>query len=307
MGLLRTCVVVVLGIRLGPMPSGAPTSFAPSWAPDDLPEPSPAWLRQTGRVPEGDNVYREARRLDAALGGATLTRCDIRVPAYATVDLTGERVDEVVSRGKHLLVRVGSATIHTHLKMEGRWDVHAAGERWRAPAWQARLVLATAEREAVGFQLGLVEVVRRADEHRVVGHLGPDLLGPDWDPELALANLGRYPGRELGAALLDQRNLAGIGNVYRSEICFLLGVLPDRHVGDVPDLAGAVELAHRLLEANKDRGRRRTTGPGRREDLWVYGRRGPCLRCGTPIRRATTAGDGVGQERVVYWCPRCQT
>jgi len=257
-------------------------------------------------VPEGDTVHHAARRLDAALGRKVLTTCDIRVPAYATVDLSGETVDEVVSRGKHLLVRVGPATVHTHLKMEGRWELHAPGERWRGPGWQARIVLATADRVAVGFQLGLVEVVRRDDEDRVVGHLGPDLLGTDWDPELAVANLRRRPERALGEALLDQRNLAGIGNVYRSEVCFLLGVLPTRPVGSVPDLAAAVELAHRLLDANKDRYRRTAAPPGTRADLWVYGRRGPCLRCGTPIRRARSAGE-PGQERVVYWCPRCQT
>ncbi|HJQ04277.1 MAG TPA: DNA-formamidopyrimidine glycosylase family protein [Nocardioides sp.] len=255
-------------------------------------------------MPEGDTVHRAARRLHAALAGRELTTCDIRVPAYATVDLTGRRVDEVVSRGKHLLARVGDATVHTHLKMEGRWDLYVPGERWRAPGWQARIILGNAERVAVGFQLGLVEVVRRSDEDRVVGHLGPDLLGPDWDPELAVANLAREPDRPIGLALLDQRNLAGIGNVYRSEICFLRGILPERRVGDVPDLGGVVDLAHRLLEANKDRVRRTTTGPTTREDLWVYGRRGPCLRCGTPIRREQT-GD-AGQERVTYWCPRCQ-
>ncbi|GAB4007161.1 DNA-formamidopyrimidine glycosylase family protein [Nocardioides ultimimeridianus] len=256
-------------------------------------------------MPEGDNVHRAARRLHAALAGKELTTCDIRVPAYATVDLSGRRVDEVVSRGKHLLMRVGDATVHTHLKMEGRWDLYSPGERWRAPGWQARIVLGTADRVAVGFQLGLVEVVRRSDEDRVVGHLGPDLLGTDWDPEQAVANLERDPGRPIGLALLDQRNLAGIGNVFRSEICFLRGVLPGRRVGDVPDLRGVIDLAQRLLEANKDRGRRRTTGSAVREDLWVYGRRGPCLRCGTPIRRGESGE--AGQERVVYWCPRCQT
>jgi len=256
-------------------------------------------------VPEGDTVHHTAARLDAALRGRVLTACDIRVPAYATVDLTGETVEEVVSRGKHLLVRVGPSSIHTHLKMEGRWDVYGSGERWRAPGWQARIVLATAERVAVGFRLGLVEVVRRDAEQRVLGHLGPDLLGPDWDPEVAVANLGRDPRRPIGAALLDQRNLAGIGNVYRSEICFLLGVLPTTPVAEVPDLRAAVDLAHRLLEENKVRFRRTTTGRRDREALWVYGRRGPCLRCGTPVRRGQEPGD-VGRERVVHWCPTCQ-
>lgn len=256
-------------------------------------------------MPEGDTVYRVAQQLGDALTGATLTACDIRVPAYATVDLTGRDVEEVLSRGKHLLIRVGEATIHTHLKMEGSWEVYPSGARWRRPGWQARIVLGTADRVVVGFQLGTVEVVRRAEESRVVGHLGPDLLGPDWDPERAAANLATATASPLGAALLDQRHLAGIGNVYRSEICFLLGVLPTTPVADVPDLRAAVDLAHDLLEANKDRTRRVTTGRDSREPLWVYGRRGPCLRCGTPIRRAREP-DRFGSERIVYWCPTCQ-
>lgn len=257
-------------------------------------------------MPEGDTVYHTARRLAAALDGRTLTSCDIRVPSYATVDLSGERIDEVVSRGKHLLMRIGPATLHSHLKMEGRWDLYRPGERWRRPAWQARVVLGTEDHLAVGFQLGSVEVVARGEESRVVGHLGPDLLGPDWDASVALANLRARPEREIGVALLDQRVLAGIGNVYRSEICFLRGILPTRRVADVPDLEAVVDLSHRLLVANRDRLRRITTGSPR-DPLWVYGRRGPCLRCGTRIRRDEAYRDTAGQERVVYWCPVCQS
>lgn len=256
-------------------------------------------------MPEGDTVYRAARRLDAALRGQVLTTCDIRVPAYATVDLTGSTVEEVVSRGKHLLARIGPMTVHTHLKMEGRWDLYSPGERWRGPGWQARIVLGTAEAVAVGFQLGLVEVVRRDDEARVVGHLGPDLLGPDWDAERAVANLAATPARPIGAALLDQRNLAGVGNVYKCELCFLVGVDPRTPVRDVPDVGRLVDLAHRMLVANRDRVERITTGDRRRgRQTWVYGRRGPCLRCGTPIEFAETGP--AGAERGTWWCPRCQ-
>lgn len=262
-------------------------------------------------MPEGDTVYRAARRLDAALRGSALVRCDIRVPSYATVDLSGETVDEVASRGKNLLMRVGPATIRTHLKMEGRWHLYRPGERWRAPGWKARIVLGTDQYEAVGFELGLVEVLRREHEGRVLGHLGPDLLGPDWDPQIAVTNLRAAPERSIGEALLDQRNLAGIGNVYRSEICFLLRQPPDQAAGEV-DLEAAVTIAAELLQDNKDRPRRRTTPPGIPADLWVYGRRGPCLRCGTPIRSTRSAGAtsatgaAVGHERIVYWCPQCQ-
>lgn len=258
-------------------------------------------------MPEGDTVYLAAKNLRAALEGRVLTRCDIRVPAFATVDLTGRTVEEVLSRGKHLLMRVGDVTIHSHLKMEGAWHLYSHGSPWKRPAWQARIVLETAEVVAVGFELGTLEVLDAGEEEGAVGHLGPDLLGPDWDPSIAVANLAAQPDRPIGIALLDQRIMAGLGNVYRSEVCFLRGVLPTRPVAEVPDLAGLVALSHRVIDANKDRHDRTTTGSMRRDALWVYGRRGrPCLRCGTPIRVDQSFGE-AGQERVVYWCPRCQT
>lgn len=254
-------------------------------------------------MPEGDTVYRAARELRDALVGEPLTRCDIRVPRFATVDLTGETVDSVLSRGKHLLIRVGDASIHTHLKMEGMWHLYRPQERWRRPGWQARIILATERTVAVGFQLGLVEVLSRDGEDTALGYLGPDLLGPDWDADEALRRLLAVPSRAVGEAVLDQRVLAGIGNVYRSELCFLLGVLPGTQVGDVPDLPRLVALARELLVANSERARRSTTGRLRGDTLWVYGREHRrCQRCGTAIRRAEV-GDPA---RVVYWCPNCQ-
>lgn len=259
-------------------------------------------------MPEGDTVYRAAHRLHAALAGKELTRSDFRVPAFATLDLVGRTVDEVVPRGKHLLHRIGDLTVHSHLKMEGRWDVYAPGERWRRPSHQARVVLDAADVSTVGFTLGILEVVPREQEPEVVGYLGPDLLGADWDADLALANLTRDPDRPIGLALLDQRVLAGLGNVYRAELCFLRGVLPTRPVGQVADPARVIALASRLIAANRDRNARVTTGvdrPGRR--LWVYGRAGkPCLRCGTPVRRGEL-GESELTLRDTYWCPRCQS
>jgi endonuclease-8 len=188
--------------------------------------------------------------------------------------------------------------------MEGRWDVHAPGSRWRRPEHEARVVLRTEEREAVGFNV-LVDVVAMMAETSLVGHLGPDLLGPDWDPEEALRRLRRQDHVPIGMALLDQRNLAGIGNVYRAELCFLAGVDPHDPVSAVKDLPRMVARAHQMLVAHKERHSRVTTGdtrPGRR--LWVYGRRGPCLRCGTRIEIDEFGPDG--QERLVWWCPSCQ-
>ncbi|WP_433606241.1 DNA-formamidopyrimidine glycosylase family protein [Prescottella agglutinans] len=258
-------------------------------------------------MPEGDTVWQTAHRLDAALAGHTLTECDIRVPRYATVDLSGLPVESVIARGKHLLTRVGDHTIHTHLKMDGAWHVYPRGARWKRPAHQARIVLGTEDTVAVGFSLGITEVIARTDEDTVVGHLGPDLLGPDWDAGAATANLAAAGDRPIGEALLDQRIMAGIGNVYRNEICFLRGIDPRTPTDRVPDLPKVVDLAHRLLQANRSRAVRVTTGdrrPGRRD--WVYGRGGePCLRCGTTII-AQEFGDQIGRERSIYVCPRCQ-
>ncbi len=257
-------------------------------------------------MPEGDTVYRTAELLHQALAGAVLTGCDIRVPAFAIVDLTGETVDEVVSRGKHLFVRVGGHSIHSHLKMEGAWHLYRQGSRWRRPAHQARIVLETAQWLAVGFDLGVVEVVPRSHEGRLVAWLGPDLLGEDWDETEAIRRLTAAPGRPIANALLDQGNLAGLGNEYVNELCFLRGVLPTRPAGEV-DLPGMVRMAHRLILANRDRAIRTTTGDLRRgRTSWVFGREGqPCRRCGTPIR-LTSARPDVSEGRNRFWCPRCQ-
>jgi len=265
-------------------------------------------------VPEGDTVYHTARILDRALSGQRLVRSDLRVPQHATADLAGGTVVETVSRGKHLLTRIerDSATgterwtLHTHLKMEGSWKVLTPGQRWPRPAHTARVVLETERATAVGFSLGVVELVERAAEEDAVGHLGPDLLGPDWDEERALANLAREPDRPLRDALLDQTNLAGIGNLYAAELCFTSGVHPQTLVRAVPDLGRLVRRARQMLELNKDRWVQTTTGDLReRERNWVYRRdRSPCRRCGTPV--LVEMQGPPGRERASYWCPSCQ-
>jgi endonuclease VIII len=257
-------------------------------------------------VPEGDLVWLTARRLHEALAGRVLTRSDVRVPRYATTDLTGRPVTECIARGKHLLIRVeGGITVHTHLRMDGSWRVRPARERIGG-SHRIRLVLANDTWQAVGYQLGIVEVLPTAQEASVVGHLGPDLLGPDWDEAEAARRLRAVPARAIGEALLDQRNLAGIGNIFLTEMLFLRGISPWRPVGEVADLDALLELGRRLLEANKDRIGQVTTGVRRRgEETWVYGRAGqPCRRCGTTVRRAEQGG--AGEERVRFWCPRCQ-
>ena len=260
-------------------------------------------------MPEGDTVWRAAGRLDHTLTGGVLTRSDFRVPQHATADLAGATVLGTVARGKHLLIRFAPSdgrgvTLHTHLKMEGVWHVHRPGSRWRRPAHEARVVLGTADWEAVGFALGVVTLVPTADEDEVVGHLGPDLLGPDWDEDEALRRLFADPTRTIGEALMDQTNLAGVGSVYRSELCFVAGLHPRTPVGDVRDLRRVVRRAKQMLELNKGRTERVTTGSTRGGRLWVYGRRGPCPRCGTTVLHEEFGPQG--QERVAYWCPACQ-
>ncbi|WP_439564677.1 DNA-formamidopyrimidine glycosylase family protein [Microcella sp.] len=262
-------------------------------------------------MPEGDTIHRAAARLHAALAGQTVLRSDVRVPRFATADLSGERVDEVVALGKHLLMRIGDVTVHSHLKMEGVWHVMRLGERWRRPAFEARMVLETtstggAPWQAVGFALGELELVARDAEDDVVGYLGPDPLGPDFDRDEALRRLTADPDRPIGLALLDQRNVAGFGNDYRNELLFLRGVLPETPVGAV-DAAAALDLGVRLIRANRDRDERTTTGNTRRgERLWVAHRDGqPCRRCGTRIRRGLL-GDDALTERITWFCPSCQ-
>jgi len=241
------------------------------------------------------------------LSGSVLVSTDFRVPALATVDLSGQKVLETVARGKHLLTRIGDdQTLHTHLKMEGSWHLYRPGTRWGRPVHEARLVLRTQSWVAVGFALGIVELVARDSEETVVGHLGPDLLGPDWDEAEALRRLRGDPMRPVAEAIMDQRNLAGVGNLYKSELCFLSGVDPRLPVDQVPDLTRLVRRARAVLDANKERVEQSTTGDTRRgRETWVFRRdKQPCRRCGTRI--LVDMLGPPGQERATYWCPRCQ-
>lgn len=265
-------------------------------------------------MPEGDTVWNTARVLDRALGGSVIRHSDIRVPALATVDLARWRVRGCGARGKHLLLRLCSAgdarlmTLHSHLRMDGAWRVYGAGEPWRGrPAHEIRVVLRTLTTVAVGYHLHDLSLIPTENEHELIGHLGPDLLGsPDevggWDPDEAVRRLRAQPGQSIAEALLDQRNLAGIGNLYKAEVLFLRGINPHTLVAEVANLDGVVELARRLLLANRGRWTQATTGSVRRgEESYVYGRGGaPCRRCGTLIER-----DNLG-ERVTFWCPQCQ-
>jgi len=260
-------------------------------------------------VPEGDTVWLAAKRMNQALAGATLRRGEFRLPQLAALDLTGATVREVVPRGKHMLIRLADErTLRTHYRMDGSWHIYRPGTKWRGgPGYDVRVVLATDEWECVGYRLHDVEIVPTSDEGRLVGHLGPDVLGPDWDLAEALRRLRSHPDEQVGVAILDQRNLCGPGNLYKVESLFLCGVHPWARVADVDDsLEPLVTRARTLMLANRDHPEQSTTGDLRTGfDHWVYGRRGkPCRRCGTPVLMGDQGPEL--QERVTYWCPNCQ-
>lgn len=261
--------------------------------------------------------------------GRTVTRTDVRVPRFATVTLDGATVHKVWPYGKHLFMHIGDQVVHTHLKMEGMWAIHAAGTRWRKPAYTARIVLRLSPQhpggpdiEIVGHELGFVRIFPFARYHDVVAHLGPDILDPEWDNggrDEAIRRILERPERSLGAALLDQKNVAGIGNEYRAEIMFLIGLHPAVPVGaaGAATVAQAIDLSRRVMWENRLEPHRIFTGdrrPGMSD--YVFGRNGKaCRRCGAAIRKGTLGGVDAGGdpdldagelERIIWWCPNCQ-
>ena len=247
-------------------------------------------------------VWYTARRLHEALAGRVLTRSDFRVPRLATTDLTGQVVIETASRGKHLLTRTENGlTVHTHLRMDGSWRVRRAAEQVKN-SHQIRLVLANDAWQAVGYQLGVVELIRTSDEDQVTGHLGPDLLGPDWDCGEAVRRLSAEPGRPIGEALLDQRNLAGIGNLYKAEVLFLRGVNPWQRPAP-SGTSGRWPSSRAACWTRTKTGSARSppaTGAAARRPGCTGGPAVRARRCGTPIR-----SEGQ-QDRITFWCPSCQ-
>lgn len=262
-------------------------------------------------MPEGDSVWRTARRLDEKLKGRRLTRSDFRVPRLATADVSGRTVLGTDTVGKHLLTRLDDGlTLHTHLRMDGSWTVVGAGKRLprRIEPDVRVLLVADTGVTAYGLLLPVVELLRTSDEDQAVGHLGPDPLRTDWDAAEAVRRMRADPDRPVVAALLDQRVLAGIGNLWANEVCFLRGTSPWTPVRDV-DVEATVALAATALRRSISgvTGNQVTTGDTRRgESHWVSGRAGrPCRRCGTTIRVvAEVSGDP--ERRRTWWCPHCQ-
>jgi len=262
-------------------------------------------------MPEGDSVFVTCRRLHSALAGRPVTRFELRMPQLALADLTGATVLEVVPRGKHIMMRFSTEhTLHSHLRMDGSWRVGRAAARPRGREYEIRALVGNQEWLAAGFRLHDLKLLPTADEAQLVGHLGPDLLSPDFDPDEALRRFAEQPDRQIAEALLDQRLVAGIGNVYKSELLFLHRTSPYLRVAEVAELRAILADAQRLLAGNLRDFNRSTTGWHQAgQQYWVYGRGGKaCLRCRAEIQRDVGPGSsiGVAEDRVTYYCPSCQ-
>jgi endonuclease-8 len=266
-------------------------------------------------MPEGDNIFRAAERLRAALAGRPVTDFRTVLPQLQRVHddhpVTGRVIEQVRSAGKNLLMYFsGDLVLRTHMLMSGSWHLYRRGERWRRPGADMRIVIANEEFEAVGFSVPVAEFLtaRQMERHRQLQQLGPDLLAEEFDREAARERIRSRPELEIAEALLLQRLIAGIGNVFKSEVCFAAGVAPSRKVVDVSEsemeqILDSAEKQLRLNVSGRESSRWTTGRLNPSERLWVYGRGGkPCFRCGTAIQWKRMGRDA----RSTYWCPGCQ-
>jgi endonuclease VIII len=274
-------------------------------------------------MPEGDTIFRSARTLHQALSGATVTSFETAYAPLAAVHgntpLTGRVIEKVEARGKWLLIHFsGDLILVSHMLMSGSWHIYRPGERWKRGRAHMRIVIRTANIEAVAFdvQAARFHSASSLERHSAIPKLGPDLLGEKFDEDEARARIRARANEEIANVLLNQQVMAGIGNVYKSEICFACGVHPFRLVSSLSsaEIDCLVYTAKRFMASNvaessgagivTNTGGRRTTNtsdPAAR--LWVYGRQGrECRRCGTAILMRK---QGTG-ARSSYWCPECQ-
>lgn len=272
-------------------------------------------------MPEGDTIFRAARTLHRVLAGKIVTRFESVLPALTRVaedhPIVGRTIESVAARGKHLLIAFsGGLTLRTHMRMNGSWHIYPAGAPSQRPARDMRVLVATADAVAVGFNVPVAEFLtdRELARHRSLRSLGPDLLDAAFDPIEVMRRIRAHPATAVSDVLLDQRVVAGIGNVLKSEILFGAGVDPFSRVDRLSDddLRRIIDVARELLRANvltADQtlspavGRRTTRSLDPGSKLWVYGRGGKaCRRCGTTVVARKSGADA----RLTYWCPRCQ-
>jgi endonuclease-8 len=265
-------------------------------------------------MPEGDTLFRIARALDGALTGRTLEHVRALRPLGVYAPRPGWRVAGAEARGKNLLVRFDrGAALHVHLGMQGSVHLYRRGERWRRPEWAASLVLEAGDAVVVVFRASQVRAIRHPDADPTLAALGPDVLAEDFDAEGACRRLRALGDIPVGDALLDQRSIAGIGNVYKCEALFVCRLNPFAPLASVDDarLTELIATARASMRANLAGGPRRTRDPQRATSgprppgsaYWVYGRAGrPCLSCGTLV----CAKRSGPRARVTWYCPRCQ-
>ncbi len=264
-------------------------------------------------MPEGDTIFRAAATLGRVLSGQTITRFESVFPALNRVDvdrpIAGRTIDSVSARGKHLLIALsGSLVLRTHMRMNGSWHVYPPGARWRRPARDRRIVIETPRAIAVAFNVQVAEFLTPAAmaRHADLQALGPDLLAPDFDGADARRRMRARGDAPIADVLLSQRVVAGIGNVFKSEILFLAGVHPFAPTSAIADAAldDMLSIARTVMRASVRLGARTTRSSlDPRGRLWVYGRGGrPCRRCGAAIQARKTGEDA----RITYWCPNCQ-
>jgi endonuclease-8 len=275
-------------------------------------------------MPEGDTIFRTARALGRALTGKTITGFRSTYPLLTRFNddtpLIGQIVEQVESRGKWLLIHFsGGGTLATHMLMSGSWHIYRPGERWQKPASHMRIVIENSDYVAVGFTVPVAQMhtAQSLARNRKIPRSEIDVLSEAFDAAAAARRLLAHGDEELADVLLHQEVLAGVGNVFKSEVCFVTGLNPFCKVAALTaeQVDGVIATARRLLAANvlEDSGDAIVTYGGRKRrtthesdpsaGLWVYGRKGePCRRCGEPIRRRLQGPDA----RVTFWCPCCQ-
>jgi endonuclease VIII len=257
-------------------------------------------------MPEGDTLRRLAGRVNARFAGHRITRSVTRDPRIATVELRDRVLQDADAYGKHLFVRFDDGrSLHAHLLMTGSFEI---GSPSREPQWKRRVELWLDNGRLTGISVPLLDVIATADEHTITDPLGPDLCATAGPPDIPLVTtrLAREAAAPIAGALLDQRNVAGFGNVYANDLPFVTGINPYQPVGSIEGLVDLVAIGTAMIRANAVNGPLNTTGRKLgTSDHWVHGTgRGRCPVCGATL--SYRDGDSTPWQRSITWCPACQ-